>query len=166
MEVLANARMPIVILTSLAVVGVYLCFRRTLGKHATIVAALLLALDPFYVGMSRTLQLDTLQSTFALLSVLSLGLALTGRGRGWFAAAGVVAGLAFLSKSVAIVLVPLFCVASVVVYVIQPKENRRWKDLLIGLLISYAAVILTVFIVYPAMWVQPIRRSRRFSIRQ
>ena len=160
-RVLASARYPTVVLTSLFVVAVYLVLSRTIGRWTGIFAAVLLASDTFFVALSRVLHHDALHAGFAVLCILCLGMALQGKGRAWFAVAGAAAGLSFLSKSAAVVLVPLVLVASVIVVLLQPKAPNRWRNLLLDLLICYGALALTVFIVFPAMWVQPVEALRR-----
>ena len=155
LRVLASARVPTVLWTSVFVVLVYLVLRETMNKRIALLAALFLAFDPFFVGLSRVLHHDALQATFGLVSLLCLGLAWQRRGWGWFVASGIAAGLAFLSKSTAVVLGPLILVGSVAVFVLLERDKRDWKRLILGLLVCYGAAALTVFVVWPAMWVQP-----------
>ncbi len=160
-SVLASARYPTVVLASLFVVGVYLVLSRTVGRFTGVLAAVFLALDTFFVALSRVLHHDALHALFALLCILGLGMALQGKGRIWFAVAGAAAALSFLSKSAAVVLVPLILAGAVSVTLFQPGTPRRWRNLLLGLLVCYGALALTVFIIFPAMWVQPVEALRR-----
>jgi hypothetical protein len=168
LKVLADARLPTVLITSLLAVAVYLILGQTVNQATGVVAALFLSLDPFFVGLSRLLHHDALHSSFALLNILTLGLALRSGQRGWFAVSGVAAGLAFLSKSVAVVLIPLNIVilAGLVVVCSSPAfkgghKNNCWRDWSIGLIVINVAIGLTVFAVYPAMWVQPVEALRQ-----
>src|SRR5690606_39017051 len=58
LEVLAAVRWPMVWLTSLAVVAVYLLARRLFGPGPAFLAAALIALDPHQVALSRILGHD------------------------------------------------------------------------------------------------------------
>jgi 4-amino-4-deoxy-L-arabinose transferase-like glycosyltransferase len=138
------------------VVATYVVFRNTLSKRTALVAALLLAFDPFYMAMSRVFLTDGLHAIFALLAILGLGLALARNNTAWYAASGVSAGLAFLSKSPAIfVLAPLVVFVSVVVFVLDSDRFDGRRDLLTKLAVWCAAMVICVFAVWPAMWVQP-----------
>jgi hypothetical protein len=105
----AALRFPTVILASLTVVAFYWLTARLLNRHTALIAACLLALNPFYIAHSRLLHHDALATTFMTLSLLPMiGYWLGGWGRRWLLASGVMAGLAFLSKSSATFLMP-FC---------------------------------------------------------
>ncbi len=65
-------RFPTVLLTSLATLASYLLLSRLLGWEVALLTALLLALDPFFLGLSRLIHHDALVSIFIFLSVLTL----------------------------------------------------------------------------------------------
>ena len=156
MELLACARRFTALLAALVVVVAYLLLRRLVSHLAALLAVTLLALDPFYIGLTRVVQPDGLNAIFALLSVLCLAMALTLGRRRWFVAAGVAAGLAFLSKSPSVVLLPLAVTVTLASGAVRPPKERCWSQLAIGLVIWLAAMVLTVFVVWPAMWVDPV----------
>ncbi len=58
--------------TSLAVGAIYLLARRLFGARAALVAGILVAFDPFYLGHSRLMTLDAVLASLMLLSVLTL----------------------------------------------------------------------------------------------
>ncbi len=156
MDLLAAARRPTILLTALAVVAAYLLLHRRVGAPTALVAALFLALDPFFVALSRVLHHDALNAVFALLSVLCLVEALaSGRWR-WYVAAGAGAGLAFLSKSPSIVLPVLAMVAALLSTMALPPESRRWNRVVAGLAVMVGAMGLTTFALWPAMWTDPL----------
>ena len=106
---LSGGRVAVAVVNSLGVVAVYLLARRlwpgeesltqrrkdakkNLSFFASLrlcvrffslapAAALLLALDPFLVGLSGLFHVDGLSATFVTLALLALAVALTGRGR-------------------------------------------------------------------------------------
>jgi 4-amino-4-deoxy-L-arabinose transferase-like glycosyltransferase len=101
-------RLPTVLLTSLFVVAAYWLVSRLFDdRRVGLIAGLLLALEPFHVALSRVIHNDALLTIFMTLSLLT-GLAYWGqRGRmRWLVASGALAGLAFLSKSTALFLIP------------------------------------------------------------
>lgn len=65
-------RAPIALVTALSIVGIYLLARRLFGVETAVLGVGLLALDPFYLALSRILGHDSLVATFMTLSVLAL----------------------------------------------------------------------------------------------
>jgi 4-amino-4-deoxy-L-arabinose transferase-like glycosyltransferase len=60
-----------VLLTSLGITGVYLLSRKLLGQKIALLAALLLAFDPFFTAHSRILNGDAVAAIFMFLSLLA-----------------------------------------------------------------------------------------------
>ncbi|MCR4408062.1 MAG: glycosyltransferase family 39 protein [Anaerolineae bacterium] len=150
---LVAGRLPVAILTSLAVVGIYLLARRLWGQRVALLGAVLLALDPFPVGLSAVLHVDALTASFMTLSLLALlvGVQETNLFR-WVVLSGALAGLAMLTKSPAIFLVPFTALVLVVTFL-----QRREKTLRLGaaFFLWLAVTVLTFCALYPAMWVSP-----------
>ncbi len=153
------ARLPVVVANALGVVGVFLLARRLFGKSIALLAAFLLALDPFVAGLGGLLHVDGLLATFSILSVLALlnglsgsALSLQPSALGWFALAGGFAGLALLSKSPAIFLMP-FAVLVTACAVIARRISIR--SALLGLFVFFILDSAFFIALYPAMWVDP-----------
>ena len=107
MSYVIPVRFPTVILTSLGIVVFFWLAARLFDRRIALVAACLMALDPFYLALSRVLHHDALATTFMTLSLLPMiGYWLHGWRRRWLWVSGVMAGLAFLSKSSALLLMP------------------------------------------------------------
>ena len=154
---LSFARYPIVLLTSFFIVVVYALLKKSLGRRVALLAALLLAFDPFFVALSRLLITDGLHASFALISILCLGVALGSDKWHWYALSGMSAGLAALSKSPAFfALGALVLVLSTIVYILRSHRSGNWRLLLVRLATWYGAMALCVFIFWPSMWVQPL----------
>ena len=103
---LPAAKLPMAVLNAACVAGIYLLARRLFDAKVAFVAALLLALDPFHLALSRVLHLDAPAANFMILSLLSLLLHLRRRSRPYLILSGALAGPAFLSKSYSLFLVP------------------------------------------------------------
>lgn len=152
-----TAMAPLVLLSSLVIGATYLLLRRLLGgRHAWLPLAvgLLLANEPFFVGHARALQLDVTLTGFAWLGALTGAIAVRERSLRWSAAAGVLLGLAVLSKitaaGVAVGVALLFAAAA-----LGPGAARqRWR-LLGGLLLLTVCALATAFALWPALWVAP-----------
>jgi 4-amino-4-deoxy-L-arabinose transferase-like glycosyltransferase len=183
--VLATMRLPVV-LAHVAVL--LLCFwllRRMLPAALALLAALLWAADPFVVGYSRLLHTDALSMSFATLSLLAACYAANhGGGRTWLAASGVAAGLAFLSKSPSLALLP--AVGLVVLLAARQETGDRRQETgkaglasrasrrmprvsgllppVLPLLLWSLVAALTVFALWPALWVSPLEAYRRIEL--
>ena len=155
---LPAAKVPLVVLHAACIVGIYLLARRLFDNKVALLAALFLALDPFHLALSRVLHIDALATNFMVLSVLSLLVHLRQyRQRLYLLLSGAFAGLAFLSKSYALFLFPFAGLLLAVAYLGKERDARKAIPPLLG---SYATWCLvatfTVFLLWPAMWVDPL----------
>jgi hypothetical protein len=159
-EFLSAARLLVAIVNSLGIVAVYFLLRRLWGSTAAVLGSLFLALDPFLSGLSGLLHVDGLSTTFATLSLLLL---LVGRDRQtarrflWLAFAGVAAGFAVLTKTPTLLLLPVM-VFVLLVYQFLDRDQAwpvRISGVILNILVMGSSLVLTVFILFPAMWVSP-----------
>jgi len=155
---------PTVLLTSLFVVAFYALISRLFcDRRVGVAAALLLALNPFFIGLSRVLHTDALATIFMTLSLLlMLGYWFQGWARGWLLLSGITAGLGFLSKSSAIFMMLFFALLGLVWAVRRWRQRRwcGWSDfgrLVTDGLLWGGAVVLTLWLLWPAMWVSPLQ---------
>jgi 4-amino-4-deoxy-L-arabinose transferase-like glycosyltransferase len=161
MEYVAPVRFPTVILTSATIVAVFWLAARLLDRRSALLAAGLLALDPFHLALSRVLHNDALVTTFMALSVLPMiGYWLHGWRRRWLWISGVMAGLAFVSKSSALLLMPFCAIAGVGTYALRWRQGEQINRHAIARLIldglGWGAIAWLIYVVvWPAMWVEP-----------
>ncbi|MEO7912585.1 MAG: phospholipid carrier-dependent glycosyltransferase [Roseiflexaceae bacterium] len=175
---LAMLRLPLAVTNSLAVALGYLLLRRIVRPGIAVLAAILWATEPFLIAHSRLLHVDALVTSFSTLCVLLLLLGsplarrpATGAGR-WAAiiASGIMAGLALLSKVSGLVLLPWAGLFLAAVVLIDPQLRaangaRWWRSLgwwlaaaqrtLLPYVVWLSCLTLTMFVVWPAMWVEP-----------
>ncbi|HEU5100318.1 MAG TPA: glycosyltransferase family 39 protein [Roseiflexaceae bacterium] len=175
---LAMLRLPLTVVNSLAVVAGYLLLCRIVRPSTALLAGILWATEPFVIAHSRLLHVDALMTSFSTICILLLLLGsplarrpLTGAGR-WVAigASGSMAGLALLSKVSGLVLLPwagLFLAAVVLadrrlIAAIGPGwwHSAGWwiiaaRRTLLPYLLWLGCLALTMFVVWPAMWVAP-----------
>jgi 4-amino-4-deoxy-L-arabinose transferase-like glycosyltransferase len=122
--------------------AVWLVFRAgnlLYGRRVGLVAALLLALMPYHVVVTRQVLLDGPMTTFAALTVYLLARYATTERAGWLYAAGVGLGLIFLAKEIGIVFIP----AVYAFLALSPSVKVRLRDIAISL--GCAAVVIAPF---------------------
>ncbi len=181
LDLLAATRWPMLILTSLAVVALYLVVARLFYPALAFLAAVLAALDPHQVALARILGHDAPAAVFMSLSLLLLLLAVKPAGEQGSRGAGeispstphssvpllllsaVAAGLAFLSKAPALFLIPF---AGLVLFVSEIHMAGSFPRLPVASLLRFlggmltwgAVAYLTFVLVWPAAWVDPLGR--------
>ncbi len=157
---LAIIRLPLALThTAGVLVGMWL-LRRMLPFATATLAALLWATDPFVLAMSRMLHVDGLMTTFATLSLLAAcDYWYHSQQRGMLLLSGSTAALAILSKSPALALGPVVAVVALT----APTAGQRLltrsavRSACAALLLWGGALLLTLLLVWPATWSDPLR---------
>jgi len=165
--------LPLALVISLAIVLAYFLLSRIFDRHVAAVSTLLLALDPFHIFISKTLHLDALMSVFVMLSALWMLVYVGQAGQNrwcYMVLSGILAGLALLSKTPSLFLVPylLFCLGAWKLSELLRARPRtgssvpRWRewlkaagDTLRAVWIWVLALAVTYCLLWPSMWVQP-----------
>ncbi|MCK4899395.1 MAG: phospholipid carrier-dependent glycosyltransferase [Anaerolineales bacterium] len=140
----------------------FLAAIKLIGLLPSLVGFLLIAFDPFSLGLSRLLHPDALLSAMMLLSLLSyMNFLYRGRHFYYLTIAAVAAGLAWLTKSPSFFLIPFFGLLSLVEIGRSWWEKRQlslrdtWKN--IWPILAWAGIAALVFVLmWPAMWVDPL----------
>ncbi|MFH1084874.1 MAG: hypothetical protein V1772_03835 [Chloroflexota bacterium] len=148
-------------------VAAYALLRQRLARRYALAPALLLCLDPYHLALSRVLHLDALAGDWMLLCILSL--ALRARGRRYVALSGLCAGLAALTKTYALMIVPIAALAlaahatraalTVRAAGSAPTRDalrRIARNLLAELALWAGGAALAFVLLWPAMWVRPL----------
>jgi 4-amino-4-deoxy-L-arabinose transferase-like glycosyltransferase len=167
---LALTRLPTALVHVAAVLLGYRLLRRLFAPVPAGLAALFWAADPFMIGYSRVLHVDALAGSFATLSLLAAcAYWHHERRRADLVLSGVCAGLAILSKSPALAIVPVVGMVGMAAWwrplvedrgsriedrpfaILDPRSSL-WVTLVWGL--TAAA---TAFALWPALWVGPLR---------
>jgi hypothetical protein len=186
LELLAAGRRVIVFVISLAIAASYLPLRRLLGAPLALAATLFVAWDPFAIALSQQLHPD---GFVAVLAFLALALFLTWLydGQNWrdLIVAGVVMGLAWLTKTPAIFLVPTAALLLAIAYW-RVKGwgvgSREWGISaaphsllptpysptpilqLVGPFVTWGLIATATFVLlWPAMWVDPLGTLRHMG---
>lgn len=141
----------VVLLTSILLAILYKVIKSRFGVRIAIATLSLVVIEPFFLALSRAIHTDVMISLFMFISVLYYFLGRENNRRRNFILAGIFAGLAFLTKSSALFLVGYFGLVAVYDFF---KEKS--KQHLINLALTLAFAVLTFFVVWPAMWVDPV----------
>ena len=162
LEILESIRL-IIVLGNTAVLGLaFLSARRLIGLWPAAIGFILIAFDPFHVGLTRLLHLDGLMGNLMLLAVLTfMNFAYQGRHLLDLALATTATGLAWLTKSPSLFLVPFFSFLMVVEIWIRWRGSRRlqlgdWWQSIWPLIILLLGSTLVFVLLWPAMWVDPV----------
>lgn len=124
------------------VVLVYVLGRVMYGPRVGAIAALLLAVMPYHVLISRQILLDGPMTFFATAALTCLALAARSEHRHWLIAAGACLGLATLSKETAVILV-------VSAFAFLSLVNRLWRP--VRFLFAGGALALGFAWAYPVL---------------
>lgn len=161
LAVLVSARMFVVLLITAGLLCAYFLLWRLVGRWPATVAILLVALDPFYIGLSRLLHMDGLLATFFLVCVLAAAVYLFERRKTvYLLLAGAAAGLAGLTKSPAIFLLPYIGLLLLLGAWWDRCDNEKarldWGAMLKAVIIFGLTALLVLVLFWPAMWVAPV----------
>jgi hypothetical protein len=162
--------LPLALVIALCIALAYVLLNRITTRKIALAGACLLALDPFHITYSKALHVDALLATFMLVSVLFLLNHVYRARRLDLVMSGVFAGLAFLSKSPSLFLVPYTALAVGVYRLTECRteartRNQAWahwfwscclRDWIRALLIWSGIAALVFVVLWPAMWVEPL----------
>jgi hypothetical protein len=157
MQVLAAGRLVLVLVHAAAFIACWPFARRLLGMPAAALGMALLAFDPLVIAHQRLLHLDGLLASFMLLALLAfLDYLHQDRWQSLLIAA-IATGLAWLTKTPALFLLPVFAAIYVYFWWTERKARQKrrmplWMGFSAWLIIS----ILVVFILFPALWSNPL----------
>jgi hypothetical protein len=159
LQVLTAARAVLVFFIVLALATAYLAAKRLLGWIPATVGFLFIAFDPFQIALSRVLHVDAIMAALIFTSLLFLYryLFLEGKWRDLLISGGF-AGLAFLSKSPALILAP-FTALLLFFQALKIRDVRSGAALrgFISACLLWGLPAVTVTALFwPAMWVKPI----------
>jgi len=175
LDILVAVRLSVAVVTSLGVLGIYMLVSKLFDTKTAILSALLLTMDPFYLAHSRVFHTDAVTSVFMILSALSLMLCFRERYIcspfkfpflwRYAVLSGVFAGLALSGKSSALTAILFMGLSAILVYLFEVWQLREinpktlsWFAIVLGLGMLTSAA--TFFLLWPAMWVDPVGTVR------
>lgn len=156
-QTLAARRQVIGITNALMVALLAVFVHQLFGYEVAWLAGFLLAFEPFLLTEARALRTEGIVMGFSALTLLSLLYYL--KAPGWRRAilAGLLTGLALLSKVSAMALVPvgMIVIGGNALSAPVTAGQTRWQRAVGLLLLWGSAVALTLFVFLPALWVEP-----------
>lgn len=158
-DILVASRAFMVLQTMLALLLALYLLTRLLGFWPALAAVVFLALDPYFIGLTRLMHLDGLLTGWMLVSALA-GYIHISQGRQWrfLLFSAFAAGVALLTKSPGLFLLPY--IGLLLLLGLYWQRSWDWRALWqygalpLG---SWILVTLAVFVAFwPAMWVNPV----------
>jgi 4-amino-4-deoxy-L-arabinose transferase-like glycosyltransferase len=154
-------RVPTVIISALLVVALYFLVAALFDETSGLVAATILALDPFHIAYSRILHHDALETTFMTLALLGMLIYLRGGARRWLLGASFASALAMLSKSSALFLFPfvalLLGLEAMACWLRRSPPGETLRRALLTYLAWALGTAAAFVLCWPAMWVNPLK---------
>jgi 4-amino-4-deoxy-L-arabinose transferase-like glycosyltransferase len=163
LDVLWRMRLVTLAANTILLVIAFALAQKLFGRWPAFVGALLIAFDPHHLGLTRLHQIDGLLSGFFLVAVLAMLVFVLHRQHyAFLILSGVSTGLAFLTKSPALFLLPVLAGLllwgfALGVYDRKTRFNLRlfFTRLLFPLLLLCALIGVVYYALFPAMWAQP-----------
>lgn len=154
-------RAPLAIVAAFCCALAYVLLRRLFGQRVALLAALIWAGEPFLIAHAQLLHVDSLLTSFSIVTLLLLLIAFrigepTDQQPAirwpWLVAAGVSFGLSLLTKSPALIIGPTAILIGLVAW-----RTRSWQSWKPGMaLVAWGAIACLVWVaLWPAMWVAP-----------
>lgn len=156
-------RIVVALVTTLGLIVLFILLMRLFDRRVAVATIGLLALDPFLIGHSGLVHTDALLSTFSILTLVTACSALQEPNKvAWAALSGLFLGLALLTKTSAVILIPF----TLLILAISQLSLSRTIDLghqirhlpsIIGRwALMLSVTLLTCLSIYPALWHNPI----------
>jgi hypothetical protein len=158
-------RAAVALSTTLGLAILYPLLTRLFDHRTALTATGLLAFDPFLIGHSGLLHADALLATSTLLALAAALNGLRGqRSAVWWVLSGLFAGLAILTKSPGVILLPL---AGLIAIIQLVTRLRQPPGISLQSLVSHLSYVICHFalfisaaiaicsILYPALWSDP-----------
>jgi len=148
-------KFPLVVIISFLGTLQFFYIRRLYDTKLAIIFAIMLSLEPFFLGVSRFLHLSALTAMFMFTSFLMLYYSLEKKGKHskkLFYLSSIILGLGILTKIDALIAAP---VNAILILYYGLSEKTKIKTLLTKSTFYFFLTFLTFYALFPAMWVAP-----------
>jgi len=150
--------LAVVMAEILALLLLFNVLKIIIGQKTAFISCLILVLEPFFLGNARSIHMDTLVSLFSFISLCYFFLGIKKGGKSNFVFSGIALGFGMLTRINAGVVFAFY------IFWIGFLIFWRKTSLTIGLkalLITGIIGALTFYILFPAMWLNPIGTATR-----
>ncbi len=163
---LFQQRLPIVLLNTIIALAIVWLTGQLFGKRVALVGGLLIALDPFYLSDSRVNRAEAIITGLMTISILFLIFYYQKRRFRYVIISGIFGGLSLLTKIQALAIAPAIALSGFLIYFEPGSKKRNYPSFPLSYslkqLIKFgsawiAAAGLTWFILWPSMWVTPLK---------
>jgi len=148
------ARMPIAFVGTMTCLLLYLLGRATLGDATAFWAAVVLALYPPHIGLSRVAHIDSTLTLFFMSSLLCYLIYAQGSRLRWNVASAICLSLALLTKTPAYLLILIFFAWKVLVYLYDRRRNPLFLNS--GDLVWFGLGFGIYFTLFTKLWSEPL----------
>jgi hypothetical protein len=142
--------LPLALIVALGILWGWVLLCRLFDRRVAWVAALLWALDPFYLANSKLLHLDATLSTLMILSALCMLVYLREHCLRQLVTSAILAGLALLTKTSALFLIPFLALC-----LLTDRSISNLQSLISNLLLCVLIATVVCFVLWPSLWVRP-----------
>lgn len=160
MKILATARLGIVLIVSMTLLIAWLYARALFDPLTLLIGFLLIAFEPMHVAHSRFLHTNGLSSSFMFLSVLAFLHFLRSRRSLSLIVSAIAAGLGFLTVTPSFMIIPIIGFLGIRELfhgqLSGAFNGPAIRKTILPLFIWGLLSVLVVFILWPAMWVDPV----------
>ncbi len=164
-QLLGQRQIPVVLVNTLIVVGVYLLSRPILGRMAALFGIILVIFDPFLLAESRVLRFEGLVAGLMPLVLLAMLVYLKDRRRIFLILSAAIMALAMLTKISALILLPFIGLMIFAVQLSVTSQSTKsyvsqfFSQIFVSLRVYMPWLLLTLaffWLFWPAMWVNPL----------
>jgi len=150
------ALIPIVTTISSLTLISYLFIKKLFSKNIAILFLIFLISEPFFIGNSRSIHVDTLQTMFIFTSFLATLNYLKKEGRLYLLVASVLLGFALLTKITTVIYLPFLAILLLTKYFSKKdliKATFKTSKVFLTMLV---VSVITFILFWPVMWSKPI----------
>ncbi len=115
------------IISTVIIIPAFLLLRKFVNEKQAIVGAVLASLHPSVFSFTPYIMSENLFYTLFLVTMLFMFNAFKTQKLSWHLATGVLIGLSFLTRTIGLLLVPLYVIAQLIIMIKVEKKEISWK---------------------------------------
>ena len=148
---------PLVLLISLLFVySLWMLKKVGLPLKYIYIFALILSFEPYLLGVTKFMHLTGIETALIFSAFCTTVYAVQSRKFKYYILVGIFIGMGFLTKSSALIFLPYISI----IHLIYINKSISIKDSIMSLMKAYLVIcsfaILVIFILHPAMWINPV----------